>query len=231
MKTFKVYGIQRSGTNFLTQCLLRNFEGCRVLRGANLGPKHGTPVSSIDGVYEWFEKAKNKYPPERFDNPMLRKLAKDLKEGKMKITPCVMIKNPYSWHWSIEKRKLNLGHISEPEKYYPKNYNIFNDRYREWKDLVEHGDDIHATGIFVKYEDLIENTNLMINKIATNFNIETVKEFIIPTKVPHSVPFTEKRKQFYLQDGNFGLSDEQVKWITDNVDWDLMKYYGYTPKG
>jgi len=227
MKILKAYGIQRSGTSFLSLCMLQNFENCLILKGHELGYKHGKPVT-IDGIYQWFEEG-----PKRFKNHKItdlhREIAKDLRKGKTKLNPCVIIKNPYSWHWSIGRWKIKNGWIAKPEKHYPKNYKSFNNFYRKWRDLIKYGNDVHTTGIFVKYEDLIMDTEFVISMMASYFDVEVSRDLIIPTKISHSDTFTEEQKRFYLQDGNFGLSNEQVKWITDNIDWDLMKYYGYEP--
>ena len=76
----------------------------------------------------------------------------------------------------------------------------------------------------------VEIAESVFNQDMKDKNLLTDRKFIIPKKVNSSDDFTEKRRQFYLSDENFGLSKDALKQITDAVDWDLMKFYGYKPK-
>ena len=83
----------------------------------------------------------------------------------------------------------------------------------------------------MRYEDTLRNTEAVITNISKQTGIPMKgKIFTIPTKVSQSDEFTEKRRKFYLSNGNFGLSNELIKQITDVVDWKLMEFYGYKPK-
>jgi hypothetical protein len=149
----------------------------------------------------------------------------NIKNGNM-IYPCIIIKNPYSWYQSIKKwsgAKFKLE----------KTYKRYNELYTSYKHLYEEGykvNKLYNKGIVVRYEDVLEDPQKVISEIADSFGLESKGGFTIPNKVPQSDKFGEDRKKFYLSGGIFDLSKELADKITELVDWELMKFYGYKPR-
>jgi hypothetical protein len=189
---------------------MRNLEpGHKV---GTLGYKHG-PALTLDGMKDLIEKDPgNKVHKER-----------SLMAMRGVIYPLVVIKNPYSWHQSISRfRKMGFNFKSE--------YRQYNDNYKSWKTLLENPHKPFGVGVKIRYEDLLINAEKELNRICRQTGIGRSNDVLsVPDKVPQSDEFTEERRRFYLSDGNFGLSDEMVEEITNIIDWELMKFYGYKP--
>jgi len=214
MKYIKLYGIQRSGTNFVQVLFRQNFVDVRVFDNT-FGWKHGKPLT-INGMEKWMDK-KNR-------RQKLGDLFSKIRKNQC-LYPCVIIKNPYSWYQSIKKWSSKYGgfHIE-------RSYANYNKVYKSYKDLYEgkyKNEGIYCDAFILKYEDLLRNTKKKVTEVSNQFGINMKGKFIVPTKVYQSKTFTEQRKKFYLGNGNFGLSDKLIKRITDLIDWDLMKFYGY----
>jgi len=215
VKYIKIYGDRRTGTNFLQQLCRQNFENITVFDN-QFGWKHGFPLDK-DKMSNWVVEN-----PKRKSN--YGKIFKKILEGDHKLYPCIIIKNPYSWYSSIKNyigNKFNMD----------RSYTRYNSIYRSYKKLYEgkHDNNIYGKSVIIKYEDLLSDTNRKITEIANFFKITIKKSIVIPRLVPMSGKFTNKKKEFYLSGGTFGLSDKLVQEINDLVDWELMKFYGYKP--
>lgn len=140
---------------------------------------------------------------------------------KDNIHPIIIIKNPYSWYQSIKNyRKKKPFDFKREFKRYNKLYSLY-------KDLYENGHDVYTEAYILKYEDLLKNPKKELIKIVNALGGELKSNFINPTKVNMSKKFTKDRKNFYLDGGNFGLPSNIIKDITEIIDWQLMKFYGY----
>ena len=139
---------------------------------------------------------------------------------KGEIHPLIIIKNPYSWWVSIQ---------NWPKREYDSLETIvgYSDLYKRYKEFHLNHEFWQASKI-VRYEDLLADTAGTLKSIASFIGTTLKDDITIPDKVTDSEKFTIKRKEFYL--GNrFGLPNTIIKSITDDVDWDTIKYYGYTP--
>jgi len=136
-----------------------------------------------------------------------------IKKNWSEIHPLIIIKNPYSWWLSIQNWPKKENDIHETVA----GYNALYNRYKEF-----HLDKqkVWATSGIVRYEDLLETTEEVLQGIADFIGTTLKDEFIIPNKVTDSDVFTKERKEFYLG----GHSNET---IADEIDWDIMGYYGY----
>ena len=202
MKTFKVYGIQRTGTNFLTSLIRKNIKKSNVAVNG-FGWKHGY-VLSRDGIVNW-KRTKNV----------------DI-EIPNNIKPIIIIKNPYSWYNSIKRWRINCsGSFNFSEQ-----YKRYNNLYFSHKNMYY--SDLYSEPFFIKYEDLISNEEKEINNISKHFGVETTETFDIPKKVKLSDKFTEEKRKYYLRNDDFGMGKKKVKMINDILDWDMLKSYGYT---
>ena len=205
----KIYGMPRTGTTFIGFLMMRNLEpGHKV---GELGYKHD-PALTLEGMKEWARKYGGKVMQERSFAAM-----------KGTVYPVIMIKNPYSWYQSMCRfRQRDISIKAE--------YKQYNECYRSWKELLENPHKPFGVGVKIKYEDLLINTEKELNRICKCSGVRRLDSALsIPDKVPQSDEFTESRRQFYLSGGDFGLSDELVEEITNIVDWELMKFYGYEP--
>ena len=203
----KVFGVPRTSTTFLESLLIRNLKvGSYV---THYGNKH-LQAFTLEEMHEWAK-----------ERPQITERFSHVLEDV--IYPLVVIKNPYSWYQSINRfRKGNFRVKFDYEKY--------NESYKGWKKLLENPWPPFDKGFIMRYEDTLRNTEAVITNISKQTGIPMKLPFTIPTKVSQSDEFTKERRKFYLSDGNFGLSNDLIKQITDVVDWKLIKFYGYKPK-
>jgi LPS sulfotransferase NodH len=112
----------------------------------------------------------------------------------------------------------------------------YNANYKIWKELFEGPRRPFGTGLIITYEDLLRDTVGFLNNLKNVFGLKLKTKMLISDRMASADIedkvkfFTEERKRFYLQNGNFSLPNEIVKTITELVDWDLMRFYGYRPK-
>jgi len=199
MKYIKLFGIQRTGTNFIQQLCQNNMIDISTFDN-RFGWKHALPKTQ-DGL-------QTKYP------------RVDIASFKKKIHPVIMIKNPYSWHQSI-RRWTN-------KKYdFDKLYERYNSLYKKYKYFHLNDKEFWADSMIIKYEDLLAEPKKIVGNVASLVGCEMKDKFLVLDKVPHNKPFNKNRKAFYLGDEKFGLSAAMIKRITVAIDWDTIQYYGY----
>ena len=241
----KIFGKQKCGTSYAINIMTNNFVDT-VGFNNQFGHKHSAPLS-VEDINSWVHLDDHKYKKHG-------QHLEDIKRGNY-IHPVIIIKNPYSWYWSAkryywrDKKKLDFEAV----------YNSFNSTYSMYKEFVESNIpksgfarqkkiwfDIYNRILFrkkitstyfhpayvVRYEDLITKpVKEQFKTIADFFGLKMKKEFTdIKVASKGWDPFTEERRQFYLQRGNFRLKTGLMQKITDIVDWDLMSFYGYYPK-
>lgn len=226
--TFTVFGLQRSGTNFLQQLITRNIRNTKIANTWRAG----------DGIWKHAFGIENK-PTDA--GPIGMK--GDPEKAKMiggRIHSIYIHKHPYSWIESITTKKVDI------KKTYPFVTNeldqkanvlnglnilhlaqLYHDHTRYWLDKVETRKVYH-----VKYEDLIfspEKTKEIVTDIAQFFN-RKLKEtnIIIPDKVGQSDTFNEEKRKRYRNYQITSLSYEQIHQINLILDRDAMAKQGYS---
>jgi hypothetical protein len=211
----KIFGRQRTGTTFFRALCTQNFNGVRVFNN-QFGWKHGLPLDEKK-LKEWV----NRYKPYKRKFKLHTSSLEDILCGN-KMYPFVIIKNPYSWYWSIRKWVGDNVNVK-------KQYTIYNNRYRVYKELCEGRlyPEVYYPGTIMKYEDLIDHPSRVLKNISKQTGCGLNQKIKIPIQVEQSSRFTEERRQFYLSSGTFGLSKKIIDEVNGLVDWDLMRYYGY----
>lgn len=211
----KIFGRQRTGTTFFRDLCTQNFNDVAVFNN-QFGWKHGIPLNEVR-IREWV--ARYKFHKCKF--AMHSKALDDVVNGN-KIYPFVIIKNPYSWYWSIKKWIGKGMDVNEQ-------YTLYNNRYQIYKKLCE-GElypNIYHLGTVVRYEDLLNDAQGVLQNISEQTGCGLKERFKVPEKVEQSKPFNEARRKFYLSEGVFKLPKELLAQINKLIDWDLMSYYGY----
>lgn len=203
----KIFGIERSGTNYLEALIKENLNAHPLTNG--LGWKHGAPVTPD----EWFHDgiSKEELPNKDLYIEIVR---------KNPSLPCVVIiKDPYHWLDSIRKfRPQNFDLV----KWFKK-YNSLYLEYMNYLLINEH--EYFKPAIFVRYEDLLTEPEKQISKIAEVFGLRVVTDFTIPDKVFLSPKFNKKRKEFYLSPNP--LDVDKLKKINDIINRIIFIYYRY----
>ena len=226
--TFTVFGLQRSGTNFLEQLVAKNIRNTKIVNRWKAG----------DGIWKHAFGVESKPT-----GASAIGMKGDPEKAKMignRIHAIYIHKHPYSWIQSITTKHVDI------KKTYPFVTNelgqkanvlnglnilhlaqLYHDHTRYWLDKVETRKVYH-----VKYEDLIfspEKTKEIVTDIAQFFN-RKLKEtnILIPEKVGQSDKFNEEKRKQYRNYRITTLSYEQIQHINSILDRDAMAKQGYT---
>lgn len=220
-------GYIRTCTNYTRVLLERNFEA-RVITVA----KH----NDREGLYENMEryislvKQQKAWPYNLSENEI-----QDLHEqNKLKYIVC--IKNPYSWFHSVSKTGPSM-HRPDPSDPWPVIDN-FNVRYKTWMDIIERNGE---NSFIVRHEDLLDSFQQTMTAIQNKFNLLNTYDSFIDEKrdvlgqskgrkrIGHTIynqklndlrmPLNEKEEPIYSR-----LDFDRIR---KNIDWDVMKFYGY----
>jgi len=223
--TALLYGMQRTGSNFTQQVVLRNFQNIRF---CNNDFARCLPVHKHFRLYD----EKTVIPDIRYYNSFTYSKFGDFKNHVQQITGreinlfLVTIKDPYSWYVSYQRhaRKNKYPYVKRSvNSHYIIDYNLY---YRKWLDFS-----MEAPGevLIVKYEDLIDDLEASIQKIGSTFNLTRSSEQVqAPGKVPMSRKFTSNRAAYYKDSKYLDLISEKEKYVIPQLlDKELLATMGY----
>lgn len=220
-----IYGMQRSGSNYIQQVVLQNFQNVRFY---NDPYARSLPTHKHFRLYE----EKSAIPDFRFYNTFTYKGFRDFKGHVEQIVGreinifIVNIKGPYSWYLSFMKHagrnKYTLSRTSL-NSHFIIDYNLF---YRRWFDFSR-----EAPGevMMVKYEDFLGDFTTAIERMQERLNLSRSSESISnPGKVPMSKKFTAGRAAYYKEKKYLDLiSDEDKSVIQHLLDRELLSSLNY----
>lgn len=209
MKYF-VWGLQRSGTNFMEQLIAKNFGGTKINR-AHKCWKHSIDIPKgfddkhqcfiiYKNPYTWVEslcfrnnvdwiKTQHTYPVKHNKRPRMQ-------AGNGKFDVVALAQTYKHWHntWTVNPPKKNL---------------------------------------IIRYEDLLveETRNEVLMLMNNKFGGVKKGSFVIPQKgkVSQSRDYSDSREQYYINMKPKHLTTEQIHAVTDTLGTDLFNKIGYTP--
>ena len=235
----KQYGIQRSCTNFVKILLENNLEDTVVLTNV-LGWKHGPHKEKVDwNGNDWdaepgdLERIKEEYEAER-------------------VHYVICLKDPYAWLMSYSKyrnrqdkvRSLR-GLVSEGQKFAARKRGIqpgemggylekWNLLHRSWAGL----NDENSKCTTAKFEDLLENPQFEIGKLANFFNAQMKEDFYLPEKrmkrggermdIENATENTEFDHKYYTEKRYLShFNDEMLAEVRKHIDLEVAERLGY----
>ena len=215
------YGLQRSGTNLLETLLKKNYR----VRFLNNDIDRASPLQKHCRLY----KNKQIIPESQYYNEIFVETFEQF-EALFEVVPdyyLIISKDPYSWYLSYRKwaKKCNWPNVSH---HYIEEYNLF---YRTFMEFSFRSDKF----IFVRYIDLIKDTDVMLNYLEMEMKIK--KKFFAgltlkkPNKVPQSDPFTDEKLAYYLNEKylkEYGKEDMQT--LNSLLDSQVVYFLGYELK-
>ena len=211
---FKVWGMQRTGTNYLSELVEENFQVHSILKH---GWKHA-PVINLKETAHVPERIPFK---KRFKNLDIKQLSKDVQNSILdeNIGALIIIKNPYTWALNIERWWNASYHVN---KTLPELFQMYNELYSSYRKfrLSQFPNLGFKKCLIVRYEDLLQDLDRELDVISGFFDIPVINRNDL-SKVEYSAEFTPERREHYLNP----ISDLKVAEL---VDWDLMFFYGYT---
>lgn len=220
-----LYGMQRSGSNYTMQILLRNF---RDIRFYNQSSVRCLPTHKHFRLYD----EKVIIPDARFYNSFTYSSFEDFKQHTRQLAEkeigiyIVCIKDPISWYLSYLKhaKKNKFTYFKKSlNSHFIIDYNLY---YRKWLDFSM---EAPREVVLLKYEDLIEDLEGSLQMIGERFKFERSGDLTVnPSKVRMNRVFTEARSAFYKEKKYLNLiSDQDKNIIRQLLDQELISTLNY----
>ena len=215
-KKILLYGLQRSGTNYLETLIKLNYPGCVFLNGEKrneITHKHYRLYDNKLVIPEPQFTNNNTYPDfEHFESALPKNMVPDLY--------ILISKDPYSWFGSYVNWSKKNNWV-KPNYHYIEEYNLF---YRKWMTFAEQTDKV----IFIRYADLLTDPLGTLNKIGTALHLAPKHKLKTTKKVYASKRFTGNKKERFLnKDYMKSIAPEDLQAIQLKIDRELMKFLGY----
>lgn len=210
-----MYGLQRSGTNYLEALLTLNYPDVQFVNGV---VRH-----EITHKHFRLYPEKNIIPEPKFANKVI---VNDLAsfESQLPFSPpdlyLVVSKDPVSWYssyinWSRKNNWPPHAH------HYIDEYNLF---YGMWRKLATETDRI----VCVRYDDLLRSPESIVQQIGAKLGYPPLRNFRDARKVYASRRFTKEKKEAHLS-GAYKqvLCAEELETIRSLADRSLLDFLGY----
>jgi hypothetical protein len=216
-----LYGLQRSGTNYLEAQLKKNFK----VTFLNNKKDRNSPLHKHFRLYD----NKDAIPEPRYNNSFFFQDFISF-ECQLPISPdyyLIISKDPYSWLRSYEKW-AKLCNWQSPTHHYIVEYNLF---YRKWIEFSYQTNKID----FIRYIDLLADPVNVLDqlRISKELKRKTLTLFLPknPLRVPQSRKFTPQNFRYYKNEEYlYTYSDEELQKIDDLVDFQVFSFLGYEMK-
>jgi hypothetical protein len=219
---FKIYGQMRTGTNYISTILEKNFLDTKVFMNVG-GWKHGK-IIEIPNKKELVNRV-DKHTQKKIN---VSETINFFKKNTVKFI--VMIKNPYMWinsicnfnNKSVENSSFIIGQIK-----------IWNTLYTNYKQYIE-----SKKAYLIKYENLIQDPDSVLEDLIKEFNLKRKfkNSFKLETKklLPNSDASIGKctnndfvKTKYINPNINKNLSKNIIEIINNNIDFKLMDFYNY----
>jgi len=221
MKELLLYGLQKSGTNYIERVLKKKFR----VRFLNSDRDRRNPIQKHFRPYD----QKTFVPHDLYLNDVFTHTFADF-EDLLKRVPdfyLVISKDPYSWFLSYRRwgRKCEWPDVKH---HYIEEYNHF---YGKWMQFSQETEKV----VFVRYSDLLSDSDAELGRIAERTELG-VRRFsgLSPqciSKVPQSSLFTDERRDYYTQERYLEeISPEELVTINQIFDEDVMSFLGYSKR-
>lgn len=228
----KIYGMERSGTNYLKWLLENNLQDVEFTE--TTGWKHGEPNTE-----EWMSR----------ENVTMkdRRLSEAIKDGRLNWIVCS--KDPYAWIVSFV-RALRTGKVL-PNHYQKHGGDILNDIIRDDRDYLMRLDDpkylcyyvdkynVRYTqweeicDILVRYEEVLGHEQMVLDRISSELGVEMVGGDVTTPDNRIGPAYRKKDEGFdptYYTEERFmnDITQNQKEVVDQNIVWDFVsEFLGY----
>jgi hypothetical protein len=226
MKHVLLYGLQRSGTNYLQTLLTTNFEVKLEMDPYTYSlpiHKHFRPYSK-----PWFFPHLNLLHDFKFEsfNQFDEHCQRLTKQPDLKYV--VVAKEPYSWYLSYSRfaKKESIFYYMK-KKYVNQMYLIdYSLYFKKWLDFIEEGSE---KILLINYESLLKDFDGAMGNLKNKFGFKTTEaSFQNTSKVRMSKKFSAQKRDTYLT-GNHHTKfrDDELLVLTENLNADVVEKLGY----
>ena len=248
----KQYGERRTGTNALRALIAANCEDTVVLMHI-LGDKHSAPVDldalwrevqdGEDAQWQFIQRATHQSLSLTTNVNDVQQATEMRRHAAALATAfasgafgyIVSIRNPYAWAVSIS-RFLRWPPAEATERLREECVR-FNEHYRAWLELFGSP---RRPALLVRHEDLLCDAEAVLDRVSNTFAVPRLPYQPIdciarpvhwddrPAPVSRQV-FDRER---YLRDEHLRvLNAEQRQVVTETMDWEMLRGFGYEPMG
>ncbi|MCS3670578.1 hypothetical protein GGQ21_001226 [Salinibacter ruber] len=216
-----LYGLQRSGTNFVQDTIERN------LRVWNKNIDHPRNNPSHKHYRPYSEEC---FPTSQYvtrNEPSNLKNLESIFNHEPPDYYVVVSKSPYSWLLSYEKwgRKCDWP---DPDHHYITEWNLFYGKWLEW------GKSSRKV-VFVRYVDMLQDPKGEVERLQQRMGltrrwISYIQRFT-PGSVEQSPDFDASRRRYYLEHEYLNqYTDEKWDSLHAHLDTDVVQGLGYKIK-
>lgn len=203
---YRVYGLQRSGTNFLQRLMQSNLK-IKFEKGqwkhskvVDQLPTHSLHFYIYKTPYKWIDSVARNHEdvPKRWGNDY-------------KLTQDGIMINASHRGRGKDITKLNVANLTK----------LYNDHITWWM--------TRGVGniVYISYEDFIDSTAEKFVSLAEQQKLQLSRppqNVVIVNKVPQSETFNESKREFYLSPNKFDyLTQEHIECINKHLDPQVIK--------
>ncbi|MBT3647509.1 MAG: hypothetical protein HN542_04625 [Flavobacteriales bacterium] len=224
-----IYGLQRSGTNYVEALLVENFEGVQIWN------EHYPDCLPTQKHFRLYDE-KHLIPSLQFQNNFLYDGFSDFDKHVSRLTEksqlsyVVVVKHPLSWYLSYFNWASKKHHIDHRKKdvngHFILEWNLFMKKWLAFQ--AEAPGRVHI----VKYEDLIADHDTSLEAASSYLKLtKRHSDFFIPEKVGMSKGFGKKRLDYYKKKSYLDeLPETHYRVIRELVDDNVLSDLGYEMK-
>lgn len=226
MKNILLYGLQRSGTNYMETLLPHNFSNVALLNQAFARSlplhKHFRPYDE-----KWFV-PEPKYL-NQFQYPSFEDFDRHCQEltGAQDLGYITIVKEPYSWYISYCKLARKNRWPSYMHKWTNQHYMIEYSLFcKKWIDFRDQAPDKVA---LIRYEDVLKDLPGTLDSLREKFGLEKKQaDYQNFSKVNMSRTFSVRRRNYYMKKQFMEqFSQEELFLLTHHLDAGVAKALGY----
>lgn len=228
-KILKVYGLERTGTNYIEWLVNRNYPYVRVCTN-QMGWKHAAVRAPVErllrtGLEDLTDEERDDLFAHRFFKEKAYREEIEAHLAEKRICFAIMVKNPYSWYVSMARYHKFPIHPLRKKLF--RHWNRTNSR---WFQFANEFSD--RTMIF-RYEDLLCRLDQRVEEMGTKFNLERrngeVEDQL--ARIAPSLRVTKKemdRLYFFRRDYLKEFTQEDMETINPILNPMLMGTFNYT---
>lgn len=218
-KNILIYGLNRSGTNYLEELVVQHFD----VKVCNKAEERSDPLHKHFRIYD----DKSLIGRPNFSNQLifssLANFENEVLEGERIDIYLVISKDPYSWFISYDRwgKKNNW----EPSPHHTiLEYNAF---YSKWHEFSREDNRV----MMIRYIDLLTDRNEVLDSMQKKFSLDVIREIGEKRKikkVPMSHRFTQKKERYYIE-GEYlkSFSEEELCELNRHLDHGLAMQLHY----
>jgi len=213
-----LYGLQRSGTNFVESLLDWNFQ----IAWRNVSAPRNHPAHKHYRPYGGRAFPTQEYRTE--DPPTTLKAMEAKLEPPLPTYYLIVSKSPYSWLLSYRKWARRCQ-WPEPNHHYIQEWNLFHRTWLEWQKSTERI-------IFTRYVDVLEMSQKELQQIRKKMGLQkgfkTCLQKLTPNKVDQSPNFDEERRRYYLERKFLDRFDsDELGLLNSQIEINTAQALGY----